>query len=207
MNWKSFSDLVSENRYSNMASSQGKIAELLCNKGGTQEISQTPHKWYPRGISDSENYRGYRYVDMNHSFYGKEPVLMAEASCCIIVVLVDRESRQLFCAHISAVNDYRYKAWYLMKFDLQSFFYNIKKNLKRAELLLFSNNLFKGKDGTLEQRAFLKLFSYVFNQQQLHQLAENTYFIEGENGKCWNPFCAVRLNPEANNNFINVYFG
>ncbi len=206
MRWKTFSSLVSLDSCSFPSSSLGSISSLLSRRGVFCQIACDSHEWHPARFENNEILNGFRYVDMNHSVFGEHPVLISEASCCIIVVLLDPATGNKFCAHISAGSEQRYRLWRFMKFDLQQYFMSINKDITQAELYLFSNNLYHGKEGTHEQRNLMKLFSSVFSEAQLRQLAQASYFVEGEAGSVWNPFCAIRIGGENAQQMMQVSF-
>ena len=204
MNWEQFSATIKPENCALRNSDHGSIERLLADKGIITEECCKAHEWYPKGALNSEDINGYRYVDMNHSFCGMDRILISEASCCMIVVLLDKQSPVKFCAHISATNDQRHKLWYLMKFDLLSFYKRIDKDINRCQLFLFSSNLYKGQNGSLEQANFMKLFAYVFPSLDMQNLATETYLIEGEGGKTWNPYCAVRIDHIRKRHFLGI---
>ena len=206
MKWKDFSTLVNYENCSSTRSQQGKISLLLNGRGTCQQVEFGKHRWYPKGVANNEQFNGYRYIDINQSFNGDEPVLISEASCCMIVLLLDKGSRRKFGAHISAASDIKSRLWLAMKLDLFNFIKKMSSKFDNLELYIFSNNTYKNAEGSHEQRNFMKLFESALSYDQLKQLAKSTYIIEGEAGKPWNPFCAVRLGEEKGVPQIKVTF-
>ncbi len=193
MNWKNFSSLVHVGNYSSDLSSKGQMLELLLGRGSIGNSCEKHHAWYPRGVKNSEYVNGFRYVDMNYSYFGEESVLISEASCCMIMIVLDMNSQLKFSAHISAASDMKRLPWLSINADLKFFFKSIKCNLECVSLYLFSNNMDWGKDGSFEHRNVMSLLSASLSRKQLEKLSSSTYLIQGEDGVKWNPFCAVRL--------------
>jgi len=193
MNWKDFSSLVDDENFSSDLSGKGRMSELLLGKGSINNSCERYHAWYPRGVKNSEYVNGFRYVDMNYSYFGEESVLVSEASCCMIMILLDADSQLKFSAHISAASDMKRLPWLSIHADLKLFFRSIKCNLERASLYLFSNKMDWGMDGSFEHKNVMSLLSASLSQKELEKLSYSTYLLQGENGVKWNPFCAVRL--------------
>jgi len=208
MKWKQFSKCISQKKYSNKDSAKGSIAQLVIHRGQVDNIKPIAHKWYPKGIKNGEWINGYRYVDMNHSYYGCDSLILSEASCCIILVLLDLQNNRRFATHISASSDMKPKNWLHVKFDFWQFFKKNKFNFSHTESYFFSNNLHKNCEGSFEQQNAMRLFLSALTGDQLHQLAASSYFIEGENGNVWNPHCTIRLNNNDNDSqqAMNISF-
>lgn len=196
MLWKVFSGLVRSECCSPVSSEKGSIARLLQHRGEASHVDYKKHEWYPAGARHDDVINGYRYVDMNHSFLGQDAVLISEASYCMIIVLLNPVTHTRFCAHISATSDLKCRQWLAMKSDLLFFFKNIDFDVTKNELYIFCNNTFKNQEGSYEQRNFMKLMNSVLDDSQLEKLALSTWLIEGEDGNCWNPYCAVRMDEE-----------
>ena len=193
MKWQEFSRTVAVDQCSQPDSSSGTISQLISHRGDVEAVLSSSHKWYPKGIKNAESVSGHRYVDMHHSYCGEDAILISEANCCVIVVLLDTMSNMRFAAHIAACSDMKSKHWLRMKFDLQCFFKKINFDISRTESFLFSNRLYKNGAGSFEQKNVMRLFMSALNPTQLKQMASKTYFIEGEGGQMWNHYCAVRL--------------
>jgi len=206
MNWKNFSSLVHAGNYSSDLSSKGRMSELLIGRGVINNSCEKYHAWYPRGVKNSEYVNGFRYVDMNHSYFGEESVLVSEASCCMIMILLDRETQLKFSAHISAASDMKRLPWLLINTDLKFFFKSISCKLERASLYLFSNKMDWNMDGSFEHRNIMSLLSASLSQKQLEELSRSTYLFQGENGVRWNPFCAVRLKNSNAKQMMEISF-
>jgi len=206
MKWKQFSKFISPEKYSNIHSNRDTISQLVIHRGQVEQVKTTTHKWYPKDVKNNDWVEGYRYVDMNHSYFGSDALILSEASCCVILLLLDSQSNRKFSAHICATSDLKSLNWLRMQFDLKCFFKSINYNLSRAENYFFSNNLYKDGDGSFEQRNVMRLLLSAFTENQLRYIASCSHFIEGENGNRWNPRCAIRLGDENKHQAMNISF-
>jgi len=205
MNWQGFSLFVDSNKIVSDASDKGTMAKAFYDRGAVISERRRNHCWYPKGVKNDEKVNGFRYVDMNHSFFGEEPLLVSEASCCMIMILMDTKTKLRFAAHISAASDMNRLSWLSIKTDTQLFFKKIDNDVNRAELFLFSENVYWKDKGTFEQKNVMKLMNYVLSDNQLQRLAKSTWLVQGEAGVKWNPFCAVRLDSRKTMNISFVH--
>ena len=192
MKWRVFSRSIPQGNCTNIYSSRGSISQLLSLRGDVELVSNEPHQWYPKGVLNSQDVYGYQYVDMHRSYVGKAALLVSEANCCVIFLLIDTKTNMKFAAHIAACSDLKSKFWLAMKFDFSCFFKMVEYDFSRIECYLFSNQLYKDNAGSFEQKNVMTLLSSL-TDYQLWKLAENTHLIEGEDGSTWNHHCAVRL--------------
>jgi len=206
MKWREFSSLIHNDKCANRFSEKGKLSDLFSKVGNIETTNGAYHDWYPKGVKNQECYKGHRYVDINHSYFGAEPLLISEASCCILVLCLDTQSENRFAAHISACSDVFSKQWFSMAFDLQCFFKNMINDIHSAEVYLFSDQLYKGEDGTFEHKNLMRLLSSALSKEQLENLAPYTHLIEGEDGNSWNPLCAVRSNHYNKSHVLDISF-
>ena len=195
MRWKEFSAFIPEKNCCPDSATKGSMQKLLNQKAVIKTVSNDLNPWYPIGVKHNDFYLGHRYVDMNNSYFGKDPVLLSEATCCIIVVIQDAYTDYCFAAHISAGSDNRPMLWTAMQQDLRNFFRQICFDIYRPIMFLFSNQLHKANHGSFEQKNLMKLLSIIVNDEQLQALAANTFLIEGEGGQAWNQYCSVRASP------------
>ena len=204
MNWESFSSRVCEENCSTEFSRDGKISELLSAGKQIHKTFQRKQECAPKGLKNGEIENGFHYVDMNCSYWGEAPIFVAEASCCMILVLVDAQSGRHFASHISASSDMKRLPWLSVKTDLQLFFKAVDYDVERVEQFIFSCTFYKNQPGSFEQKNVMNLLSSVLSQTQLEKLAEMTYLIQGENGLRWNPCCSVHLSSANSKNTLKV---
>ena len=197
MNWLEFSNAIDSSRCVTSESSQGSVKRLFHGNGIVRDENSRNHMWYPYGVENEADVNGYRYVDMNFSYCGRESMLLSEASCCMIVVAVDYESQVRFGAHISAATDTKRLRWISVKADFQLFFKQAEFDFDRIKLFIFSENALRGSTGAFEQRNVMNMLNHVLSDQQQKSLARSTHLIQGEKGINWNPYCAVRLSNDV----------
>jgi len=193
MDWFTFSSMVDFARFSSSVAVVGRIGTVLGAGGTSTRVPFGANDWYAVNTPNASPYNGFRYVDMDHSYQGVSPMLLAEGSNCLIVVLVDIASQTKFGTHISATSSLNQRFWKAMEMNLYAFSKNIGHDLTRARMYVFSENVARREAGSDEHADVMLLLSSVFSDDQLTTLAARTYLIEGEAGTSWNAYSSVRV--------------
>jgi hypothetical protein len=180
MNWANFNRQIAASRVSAKAGAAGRIAVVLDGLAEVTDVPLAAHAWYPQGVANGAVLNNYRYVDQDGSYCGTADAFCAEASSCVILILVDPQSRSHFLAHIAAdTGDTGRLA--AMGPDLHAFMVSVGNDLGRPNVFLFSQTIPRG-SSTDELDNVMTLLSAEIRDAGLGWLAQSTYLIEGEGG-------------------------
>lgn len=186
--WRQFVTRISIERYHSCVNSKG-IANVLGNLAEVEVVEFGSHKWYPVNKKNGDDVNGYLYVDMDCCHVGKNPVLLSEASNCVILIIIDPiGTGGHFCCHMSASTK-----WEDMVDPLKGFFAGMNYDINRSQVFLFTENTCRFQDTKYELENVMELLNKVLTPQQLSLLADSAFLIEGQGGNCWNSYCSVRI--------------
>ena len=169
-----------------MVSALGAAAQVEVVEVVVRNHTQPRPSWYPIGEPSEKD--GHTYVEQQECRVGVEPMWLAEASCCVLTSLVNRDSGECFSAHIDATS-----GEYLRQMHEQLVgFVNRLDGV--PELYLFSTGV--NEHSSYELDNVMALLNSVFTPDLLSLVAQGTHMVGGQGGHNWNAYSSVRYNPQ-----------
>lgn len=192
MRWEEFCEKVPRCnksfrwRHDKIARALGAVATVEEVEVMVSRPDEPRPSWYPK---DSPAERGgYVYVDQGKCRVGMEPLWLAEASTCVLKLLVNRDSGECFSAHLDSGMG---ESLSRMHEQIESF---ADRLTGEADLYLFGVGVTD--EPSWELNNVMSLLSHVLNPQQLSALATRTHMVSGQDDDSWSAYSSVRYDPK-----------